>query len=347
MTIKQPVGVVAAISPWNFPACLGVQACAPAIVAGCTVVHKPAQDTPLTSLALAYLAEKAGLPPGVLNVLTCENPTAVGEELSTNPLVNKLTFTGSTAVGKLLASQAASTVKRVSLELGGNCPFLIFADANLEDAIEKAFMTKFYNAGQVCNGINRFLVEDSIYDEVVEKFTQKAKTLKLGSGRNPMTTLGPVINQAAVRKVQRLVDEAQKKGAILVMGGTAESLLYEPTILKDVPTNAALYHEEIFGPVAAFYRFKTEKEAIHMANDTVYGLAAYVFTNNFERIRRLSAALEAGSVGINTTGIFREMAPFGGFKQSGIGREGGVVGSLDHYYEVKAITLGAGNVPEK
>lgn len=342
MTIKQPIGVVAAISPWNFPSICMTKS-VPAIAAGCTVVLKPAQDTPLLALALARLAEQAGLPAGVFNVITCLNPEPVGTELAANPLVRKIAFTGSTHTGKLLAKQAAETVKRLGLELGGNCPFIIFADANIDAAVDQAIGLKFFNAGQVCVSNNRILVEDSVYDEVVRKFTEKAKQLTLGSGLDSSTTVGPLINEKGMQKVQRLVKDAQQKGATVKLGGQVHAQspsIYEPTILTDVPTNAAIYHEEVFGPVAAFYRFRTEAEAITMANDTPYGLAAYFFSRDPDKIRRVSENLEAGSIGVNSIAIYAENVPFGGVKESGIGREGGVVNSLEPFYETKTLAIG-------
>ncbi len=340
-TVKEPIGVVAAIAPWNFPATLCIQKCAPAIAAGCTVVFKPAQDTPLTALALAQLAEEAGIPQGVFNVITCEKPEEVGYELTNHPLVRKLTFTGSTAVGKRLASQASGNVKKLCMELGGNCPLIIFNDADIEAAVNQAFGLKFFNSGQVCNNVNRFLVQDSVYDQVVEKFYAKAKELKVGSGLDPNSNIGPLINGNAIKKIERLVQDALSKGATLKLGGKLNAkskLCYEPTILTEMPTSALMYHEEIFGPVAPFYRFKTENEAIEMANDTEFGLAAYVFTSDQKRLWHFSNVLEAGSVGMNTTNIFSELAPFGGFKSSGIGREGGL-GSIESYCEVKTLAL--------
>lgn len=344
MTIRQPIGVVAAIAPWNFPASLCMQQCVPAIAVGCTVVFKPAEQTPLTILALARLSELAGLPPGVFNVIPCEKPAEIGKEFTTNPLVRKLCFTGSTATGKLLAKEAASTIKKITLELGGNCPFILFADANVDAAIDQAIELKFLNAGQVCNGINRFLVEDSIYDDVVAKFVEKAKKLKVGAGIESDTTMGPVISEAAIKKIERLVEDAVKKGAQIKLGGKSDpkgKWIYQPTVLSDVPIEADMFHEEIFGPVAPFYRFKSEEEALRLANDTKYGLAAYFYTQNPDRIHRLSEALEAGLVGANTTSVFGETLPFGGCKESGIGREGGVVGSLDGYCEIKTIATGS------
>lgn len=342
MTVKEPIGVVAAIAPWNFPT-IAMQQCIPAIAAGCTVVFKPAQDTPLTILAFAALAEEAKLAPGIFNIVTCENPEAVGNELTTNPVIRKIAFTGSTRVGKQLSAQAAATVKKVSLELGGNCPMIIFADANIEKAVDEAVVIKFYNAGQMCNDVNRFLVEDAIYDDVINRFVAKAKLQKLGSGLDPATTVGPLINEATIAKVDRLVKDAIQQGAIVKLGGQKSAigkLFYEPTVLSNVPTTAAMYREEIFGPVAAFYRFKTEAEAIKMANDTPYGLAGYFYTANADRARRVCEALENGSIGVNTTSIFAETAPFGGYKESGLAREGGVIDSLDNFCEIKTIATG-------
>ena len=344
LTLRQPVGVVAIVTPWNFPSVLPIQKCAPALAAGCTVVLKPAEDTPLSSLALAYLAQEAGLPPGVFNVIACENPQHVGHELLHHPLVKKFSFTGSTNVGKQLTSDAAHTVKNVCLELGGNCPALVFEDADLNQAVEQTFWPKFYNAGQCCNNINRFLVHKNIYNAFIDQFHQMiAKYIKLGSGMDKATTVGPLINQQGLTKVDQLIQDALKQGAVAVTKqehSLTGPLFYPPTLLSHVTPKMRLYREEIFGPVAAIYPFETEEEAIAMANDTHYGLAAYLFSENIGRIWRVAEALEAGSIGANTCDVVSELLPFGGWKESGIGRENGAIGSLNSYCESKSFVIG-------
>ncbi|MEM7175211.1 MAG: NAD-dependent succinate-semialdehyde dehydrogenase [Chlamydiota bacterium] len=344
LTLRQPVGVVALITPWNFPSVLLLQKCAPALAAGCTVVLKPAEDTPLSALAHAYLAQEAGIPPGVFNVVACGNPETVGHELLHHPLVRKFSFTGSTDVGKKLTSVAAKTVKNVCLELGGNCPAIIFEDADLERAVHQTFWLKFYNAGQCCNNINRFLVHTKIYDAFIDAFRQMIdKRIKLGSGMDATTTVGPLINHQGLAKVEELVQDALSQGAVAVTGGQRSSkkdLFYPPTLLRNVTPKMRLYREEIFGPVAPIYSFTTEEEAIHMANDTHYGLAAYLFSENIGRMWRVTEALEAGSIGANTCDAVSELLPFGGWKESGIGRENGAVGSLDSYCEYKSFIIG-------
>lgn len=343
-TLRQPVGVVAMVTPWNFPSVLPIQKCAPALAAGCTVVLKPAEDTPLSALALAYLAEKAGFPPGVFNVIACHDPTEVGRELLTHPLVRKFSFTGSTEVGKALSATAAHTVKNTCLELGGNCPALIFDDADLDQAVSQTFWPKFYNGGQCCNNINRFLVHESVYRPFIDQFHAMIKEhMRLGSGMEAATTLGPLINKQGIDKVDRLVHRAVEEGATVVTGGkllSPHSLCYHPTLLSHVTPTMSLYRAEIFGPVAPIYRFTTESEAISMANDTPYGLAAYLFSQNPSRMWRVAEALEAGSIGVNTCDVTSELLPFGGWKESGIGRENGAIGSLDGYLEQKSVVLG-------
>lgn len=336
--VRQPIGVVAAITPWNFPFYIPIKSLG-ALAAGCTLVLKPAEDTPLSALAIAALASEAGIPAGVLNVVTCKNPKAVGEVLAAHPKVRKMTFTGSTEVGKLLLKMGSSTVKKVTLELGGNCPFIVFDDANLDKAIDEAFNLKFLNAGQCCNGINRFLVHVSIYDEFVKRCAQKAKKLTCGSGLRQVN-LGPLINQAAKNKVDELVKDAIDKGAEVVLATKGKGLVCSPIVLKDCSKKMGLWKEEIFGPVIAIYPFKTEKEAIEMANDTRYGLAAYFFSESVSRAMRVSKALEAGSVGVNTTNVYSLTLPFGGWKESGIGREAGIVEGLNEYCELKAVSYG-------
>lgn len=340
LTIKQSVGVVAAITPWNFPLAMVTRKIAPAIAAGCTVVHRPASQTPLTALALAVLAEKAGWPAGVLNVVTGTDSSGIGYELSTNPLIRKLSFTGSTAVGKTLMKQAADNVKKVSLELGGNAPFIVFEDADIEAAIEGAMFAKFRNAGQTCVAVNRFLVQDSIFEKFSERLTEAVKALKVGNGLDHDVQIGPLINKKGLDKVQKHVDDAVEQGARVLTGGKIiEGLFYEPTVLVDVPVNALIAKEETFGPVASLFRFSTEEEAVQMANDTEFGLAAYFYSNDVHRCWRVAETIEAGMVGVNEGRISYAGAPFGGIKESGIGREGSRYG-LDEYVEVKYINFG-------
>lgn len=339
-TIRQPVGVVGVITPWNFPFSIPAQKAFAAIAAGCTVVIKPAEDTPLSTLALAYLSQEAGIPPGVFNVITCSQPEEVGKELTTNQLVGKVTFTGSTEVGKKILEASASTVKKVTLELGGNCPLIVFDDADLEKALQGAFSLKFYNAGQCCNSINRFLVHRSLYSKFVEKFTKKATQLTTGSGLKS-ANIGPLINRAGKQKVEELLKDAASHGAEIVLKPKQDkSLLCSPVVIKNATPKMRLWSEEIFGPVAAFYVFDTEEEAIALANNTRYGLAAYFYSENIIRALRVARALEAGTVGINTTNVYSVTLPFGGWKESGLGREGGIVETLNDYCELKALSFG-------
>ncbi len=341
VTIKQPVGVVAAITPWNFPNAMITRKAAPALAAGCTIVVKPARETPLSALALAYLAEQAGIPAGVFNVITSNNSRETGHELTTNPLVRKVTFTGSTQVGKVLLAQASQTVKRVSMELGGNAPVLVFEDADLDKAAAAAVLSKYRNCGQTCICANRILVQDTVYDRFVELFTEKAAALKQGDGLAEDTDLGPMINSSAVSFVDELVNDARKHGAeVIVAGGAQDDHFYPATVLKNVPPSARVFHEEIFGPVAPLFKFSTEEEAIAMANDTPFGLASYLFTENIGRAWRVSEALEYGMVGVNETMISSEVIPFGGIKESGLGREGSKYG-MDEYLETKLICMGS------
>lgn len=340
LTIKQGVGVVAAITPWNFPLAMVTRKIAPAIAAGCTVVHRPASQTPLTALALAILSEKAGWPVGVLNVVTGTDSSGIGYELSTNPLIRKLSFTGSTSVGKLLMKQAADNVKKVSLELGGNAPFIVFEDADMDAAVEGAMFAKFRNAGQTCVAINRFLVQDSIFDKFSERLADAVKALHVGNGLDDGVQIGPMINKNGLVKVQEHVADAIDKGACILTGGKViEGLLYEPTVLVNVPENSLIAKEETFGPVASLFRFTTEEEAIQMANDTEFGLAAYFYSNDVHRCWRVAEAIEAGMVGVNEGRISFAGAPFGGIKESGVGREGSKYG-LDEYQEIKYINFG-------
>lgn len=339
--IKQPIGVVGAITPWNFPAAMITRKCAPALAAGCTVVLKPAEETPFTALALAALAEEAGIPAGVFNVIT-GTPEIIGAELTSHPAVKKISFTGSTAVGKLLMQQSAGTLKKLSLELGGNAPFIVFDDADLDAAVQGAIASKFRNTGQTCVCANRFLVQDSIYDRFAAKFSEAIKQLKSGNGLETSVQQGPLINEAALQKVQAHLQDATQKGATVVCGGKANStlgkLFFEPTLLTGVTTNMRVAREETFGPVAPLFRFKTEDEAIHMANDTEFGLASYFYSQDVHRIFRVSEQLQYGMVGVNAGIISTEVAPFGGIKESGFGREGSKYG-IDDYLELKYICI--------
>ncbi len=341
VVIKQPVGVCAAITPWNFPAAMITRKVGPALAAGCTMVVKPATQTPLSALALAELAERAGVPPGVFSVIT--GPAKeIGGELTANPTVRKLTFTGSTEIGKLLMEQCAKTVKKVSLELGGNAPFLVFDDADLDAAVEGAMLSKYRNAGQTCVCANRILVQDSVYDEFAGKLAQKVKALKVGNGVDAGVTIGPLIDENAVAKVEEHIGDAVGKGAKVLAGGRRHGLgglFFEPTLLTDVDTSMKITREETFGPVAPLFRFATEEQAIAMANDTEFGLASYFYARDIGRIWRVGEGLESGMVGVNTGLISTEVAPFGGVKQSGIGREGSKYG-IEEYLEVKYLCLG-------
>jgi len=343
LTIKQPVGVVGAITPWNFPNAMITRKAAPALAAGCSIVLKPAEDTPLSALALAELAQQAGIPAGVFNVVTCSKGQAVGHELSTNPVVKKVTFTGSTPVGKILLEQAAKTVKKVSMELGGNAPVIVFEDADLEQAAAGALASKFRNCGQTCVCANRLLVQESVYDEFVEIFTAKVRELQQGDGINESTDLGPLINARAVSNVKSLIEDALDKGAVAIAADGDNSNLsgnfYPATVLTDVPPTARVFREEIFGPVAPLFKFDTEQEAIAMANDTQFGLASYIFTKDIGRAWRVSEALEYGMVGVNEVAITSEVIPFGGVKESGLGREGSKYG-IDDFCEIKYICMG-------
>jgi succinate-semialdehyde dehydrogenase/glutarate-semialdehyde dehydrogenase len=341
LAIRQPVGVCAAITPWNFPAAMITRKVAPALAAGCTVVVKPAEQTPLTALALAELAQRAGFPPGVFNVLTGD-PAAIGGELTSNPTVRKLSFTGSTAVGRLLMAQCAATVKKLSLELGGNAPFIVFDDADLEAAVEGAMMSKYRNTGQTCVCANRLLVQAPVYDAFAERLAARVKTLEVGPGTREGVAQGPLIDEAALRKVEEHVADALVKGARILAGGRRHALggtFYEPTVIAGVTPDMKCAREETFGPVAPLFRFDTEEQAIRMANDTEFGLAAYFYSRDIARCFRVGEALEYGIVGVNTGIISNEVAPFGGVKQSGIGREGSRYG-IEEYLELKYLCLG-------
>ncbi|WP_321355950.1 MULTISPECIES: NAD-dependent succinate-semialdehyde dehydrogenase [Pseudomonas] len=340
LVIKQPVGVVAAITPWNFPNAMITRKCAPALAAGCTVLVKPSELTPLSALALAVLAERAGIPAGVFNVLT-GLPAGVGGEMTGNPAVRKLSFTGSTRVGQLLMSQCASSIKRLSLELGGNAPFIVFDDADLDLAIAGVMQSKFRNAGQTCVCANRILVQDGIYARFAERLTAAVAQLKVGDGLSDGVTIGPLINAAAVDKVALHIGDALEKGAAIAIGGAPrnQGLFVQPTVLLDVTPDMLLAREETFGPVAPLFRFKDEAQALALANDTPYGLAAYYFTQDMRRAFRVGERLEFGMVGLNTGVVSMEVAPFGGMKQSGTGREGSKYG-LDEFLEIKAWHIG-------
>ena len=343
LTIKQPIGVVAAIAPWNFPIAMITRKVAPALASGCTIVVKPAAETPLCALALAKLGIDAGLPPGVLNIVTTKDARAVGKVFCDDARVRKLSFTGSTAVGKMLYRQCADTVKKLTLELGGNAPFLVFDDANLDQAVAGAMASKYRNAGQTCVCANRILVQSGIYDRFAAALVEAVNKLTVGAGIKPGTTIGPLINSEAIAKVETLVGDAVDKGAKILTGGakdTAGPLFYRPSVVGDVTPDMEIVREEIFGPVAALVRFDTEDDAVRLANDTPFGLAAYLFSQNLSRAWRVAERLDAGMVGVNE-GIFsNEVVPFGGVKESGLGREGAAEG-LDEYLEIKYICLGA------
>jgi len=345
VVLKQPIGVVACITPWNFPLAMITRKAGPAIAAGCTVVLKPAEQTPFSALALAELAERAGIPAGVLNIVTGD-PKEIGPELTSNPKVRKLSFTGSTEVGKLLMAQCAGTIKKISLELGGNAPFIVFDDADLDAAVEGALASKYRNTGQTCVCANRFLVQDSVYDAFAAKLAAAVTAqLKPASGLEPGATQGPLIDDAAVEKVESHIRDAQSKGAKILLGGKRHALggrFFEPTILTDVTTKMVVTCEETFGPVAPLFRFKTEAEAIALANDTEFGLAAYFYGRDIARVWRVAEALETGIVGINTGIISTEVAPFGGVKESGLGREGSKYG-LEEFLEIKYLCFGGIN----
>lgn len=339
VVLKEPVGVCAAITPWNFPAAMVTRKAAPALAAGCTMVLKPAEQTPLTSLALAHLAERAGVPAGVFNVVSgsLEDAPPIGVELTGNELVRKITFTGSTTVGRILLAQSASTIKRASMELGGNAPFIVFDDANLDQAVEGLLVAKFRNTGQSCVGANRVLVQDAVYEAFADKFAQRMKTLKVGDGFTEGAQIGPLIDKAAVKKVQEHLDDARAKGGQVLAGGKPHSLgglFFEPTVLTQAHPDMLLAREETFGPLAALFRFKTEQEAIDLANSTPFGLASYFYSENAGRIWRVAGGIESGMIGINTGFISNEVAPFGGVKQSGLGREGSRHG-IDEFVETK------------
>jgi succinate-semialdehyde dehydrogenase / glutarate-semialdehyde dehydrogenase len=342
LVIRQPIGVVAAITPWNFPAAMITRKAAPALAAGCTFVGKPAQQTPLSALAMAELASRAGVPPGVLNFVTGRSAAAVGSEMTSNPIVRKITFTGSTEVGKKLMAQAASTLKKLSLELGGNAPFIVFDDADLDAAVAGAIASKYRNTGQTCVCANRLLVQSGVYEAFTRKLVDAVSQLRVGNGLAGVTDQGPLIDTKALAKVEEHVADAVSKGARIAIGGKQHALggtFYQPTVITDVTSDMMMAREETFGPVAPLFRFDTEADAIRMANDTEFGLAAYFYTRDLARSWRVSEALEYGIVGLNTGLISTEIAPFGGVKESGTGREGSKYGILD-YTELKYVCMG-------
>jgi succinate-semialdehyde dehydrogenase/glutarate-semialdehyde dehydrogenase len=339
---REPVGVVAAITPWNFPLAMITRKAGPALAAGCTMVLKPSEETPLSAFALAVLAERAGIPPGVFNIVSGD-AVAIGGALTASDVVRKLSFTGSTRVGKLLAKQSADTLKKLSLELGGNAPFIVFDDADLDAAVQGAMASKFRNTGQTCVCVNRFYVQDGIYDAFTSALTQAVRKMRVGNALLGDVEQGPLINRAALKKVEAHVADALQKGAKVLTGGKPHALggtFYEPTVLADASRSMLIADEETFGPVAACFRFKTEQEAIAAANDTPFGLSAYFYTRDLARAWRVGEALESGMVGINEGILSTEVAPFGGVKQSGLGREGSKYG-LDEYTELKYMMMGS------
>ncbi|TCS34364.1 succinate-semialdehyde dehydrogenase/glutarate-semialdehyde dehydrogenase [Paucimonas lemoignei] len=341
VVIKQPVGVCAAITPWNFPAAMITRKVAPALAAGCTIVVKPASQTPFSALALCVLAERAGIPKGVFSCIT-GSASEIGGEMTANPTVRKLTFTGSTEIGKLLMQQCAATVKKTSMELGGNAPFIVFDDADLDAAVKGALIAKYRNAGQTCVCANRILVQDAVYDDFVARFAKAVSALKVGDGLESGTVIGPLIDDKAVAKAEEHVSDATKKGAKVILGGKRHELganFYVPTILADATPDMAIFREETFSPVAPVFRFKTEEEAIRLANDTEFGLAAYFYGRDIGRVWRVAEKLEYGMVGVNEGLISTEVAPFGGIKESGNGREGSKYG-IEDYLEIKYLCMG-------
>jgi succinate-semialdehyde dehydrogenase/glutarate-semialdehyde dehydrogenase len=342
IVIKQPIGVVAAITPWNFPIAMITRKCAPALAAGCPVVIKPASETPLSALAIAELADQAGIPKGVLNVVVGTKASEIGAALTDSPIVRKLSFTGSTAVGKILTRNCADTMKKVSMELGGNAPFIVFDDADLDSAVSGALISKFRNTGQTCVCSNRILVQEGIYDEFVTRLADSVKTLNVGNGMEEGINQGPLISQKALDKVKDHISDAIDRGAVIVAGGKPHQsggTMFEPTVISNVDASMKVASEETFGPLAPIFKFSTEQEAIDMANDTEFGLASYFYTSNVNRIWRVSEALEYGMVGVNEGVISNEVAPFGGVKESGLGREGSHYG-IDDFLELKYICMG-------
>ena len=346
VTLKQPVGVVAAITPWNFPIAMITRKVAPALAAGCTIVLKPATETPLCALALADLAERAGIPAGVFSVVAGNNARAIGGEMTSNPIVRKLTFTGSTEIGKVLMEQCAATVKKTSMELGGNAPFIVFDDADLDAAVVGAMASKYRNAGQTCVCANRILVQEGVFDAFAEKLVAAVNALKMGNGAEEGITVGPLINDGAYEKVTEILTDATDKGAKVIAGGRGNEghggNFFDPTVVVDVDDSMQVYTEEIFGPIAPLFKFKTEEEAIRIGNDTPFGLSAYFYSRDIGRIWRVAEGLDYGIVGINEGIISTEVAPFGGVKESGIGREGSKYG-IDDYLEIKYLNMGGIN----
>jgi succinate-semialdehyde dehydrogenase/glutarate-semialdehyde dehydrogenase len=341
VVLKQPIGVTAAITPWNFPAAMITRKVGPALAAGCTMVIKPSELTPYSALAMCVLAERAGLPPGVMSVITGDSKP-IGGELTSNPIVRKLSFTGSTAVGKLLMAQCSTTVKKMSLELGGNAPFIVFDDADLDAAVAGAMASKYRNAGQTCVCANRIFVQAGVYDRFATKLAEAAAALTVGNGLDKDTKIGPLIEEKAVKKVEEHVADAVSKGAKIVFGGkraSGDGHFYVPTVLTNVAPNSLVMREETFGPVAPLIRFETDDDAIRLANDTEFGLASYFYSRNIQRVWRVAEALESGIVGINEGIISTEVAPFGGVKESGMGREGSKYG-IEDYLEIKYLCFG-------
>jgi succinate-semialdehyde dehydrogenase / glutarate-semialdehyde dehydrogenase len=337
---KQSVGVVGAITPWNFPNAMITRKCAPALAAGCAIVLKPSGLTPFSALALAVLAEKAGIPAGVFNIVTGDSEL-IGNIFTDSPLIRKLSFTGSTAIGKLLMQKAASSIKKISLELGGNAPFIVFDDADIDQAILGAIASKFRNSGQTCICTNRFYIHEKIYETFTKKLAYAIQQLKVGNGLEDNIQIGPLINQSAIKKVEKHITDALEKGAELICGGKIHALggsFFQPTLLKNCTAEMLIAKEEIFGPVAALFKFSEEKEAIHLANDTDYGLAAYFYSQNVNRVIHVAQQLDYGIIGVNTGRTSNAVAPFGGFKQSGIGREGSKYG-IEEYLEIKYVCL--------
>ncbi len=340
VTIKQPIGVVGAMTPWNFPLAMITRKVAPALATGCTVVVRPSEETPLTALAIAKLSKDAGFPNGVFNVVVGKDAPTMGKILCESNLVKKISFTGSTKVGQLLMSQSAKTLKKMSLELGGNAPFIVFEDADLDAAVQGAMVSKYRNAGQTCVCVNRFLVHENVYDEFVEKFVAEVLKLKIGNGWEEKVEIGPLIHKKALEKTEDFIVDAKNKGGEILCGGNKiDQFFYEPTVIGEANTKMDLTHEEIFGPVAAIFKFSTDEEALHMANDTKYGLASYFYSQNISRCWKVAEALEYGMVGINEGLISTEVAPFGGIKHSGMGREGSKYG-VDDYLEIKYLCFG-------
>ena len=341
IVIKQPVGVVASITPWNFPNAMITRKAGPALAAGCAFIARPASETPLSALAMAVLAERAGLPKGLMSIVTSKRSSEVGKEFCSNPIIRKISFTGSTEVGRILLRQAGDQIKKVSMELGGNAPFIVFDDADVDQAVEGAMISKYRNNGQTCVCANRIYVQSGIYDEFAEKLAKASKSLKLGDGFSAGVSTGPLINSDAVTKVESHIQDAVEKGASIVTGGQRHELggtWFEPTVLAGVTQDMLVAHDETFGPVAPLFKFETEEEVIELANDTIHGLASYFFAKDMSRVWRVAEALEYGIVGINTGLFSTEVAPFGGVKQSGIGREGSRHG-IEDYLEMKYLCM--------